>query len=92
MDKIKMDKEMTNAAKETFEGEQNKVEQSSSKNSKPRGSRLEMVERNLKLYCALAKKATNLSICRADGSVTENDDQKLEDLAKHWGNTFEERR
>ena len=64
---------------------------STDKTSKPRGGRSASLNRKSLLWAPLSRKMLNVATLRSDGTVTQNDDEKAEELAKHWGKTLEEK-
>ena len=55
---------------------------------RPRGGRNAALHRQSLLWAPFAKKAVNVAIIRADGSVTATDEEKASELGNFWGKTF----
>ena len=56
--------------------------------SKPRGGRVAMLNRPLKLWAPFSRKAVTVAIVRVDGVVADSPLDQAEALTAHWGKVF----
>ena len=61
------------------------------KNHKPKGGRMTQINRWLQLWSPFQRRAINVGIIKADGSIAFKPCEKAQEIRNHWGTVFDEK-